>query len=156
MHRLAAGQDRPDLVHRVAGLGHQHLVARVDERPRQVGDPFLGADQGQDLGVRVELDPEAPAVEVRDRAPERRQPEVARVLVGRGVAGRPGQLLDHEVRGGQVGVADAERDDVDPRRLALGDLPVDLGKEVRWDGVDAACGAHELAILFPRGPAAGT
>ena len=148
--RLAAGQDGPDLVDRVARLGHQHLVARVDERPRQVGDPLLGADQGQDLGVRVQLDPEAAPVEVGDRAPERRQPEVARVLVGRGVAGRPGQLLDHEAGGGQVGVADAEGDDVDPRRLALGDLAVDLGEQVGRDGIDAACGAHELGAP-PRG-----
>src|SRR4029453_9429032 len=43
---------------------------------------------------------------------------------------------------------DAEGDDVDARRLALGHLPVDLGEQVRGDGVDAACGAHGLGSLL--------
>src|SRR4030095_13375877 len=65
------------------------------------------------------------------------------------------QLVDDEVRGGQVGVADPEGDDVDAGRLALGDLAVDLGEEVRRDGVDAAGGAHELGDPLPSGSGSG-
>jgi hypothetical protein len=39
-------------------------------------------------------------------------------------------LLHHRGEGGQVGIADAERDHVDARLPLLGDIPLELGEQV--------------------------
>ena len=43
---------------------------------------------------------------------------------------------------GKVGVADAQADHVDAGLLGLGDLPLELGEEVRRDGVEALGELH--------------
>ena len=42
-------------VGRVAGAGNDDRVAGVQVGPHQVGQPLLGADQGQDLGLGVQV-----------------------------------------------------------------------------------------------------
>ena len=66
-HGLAAGEDRPGLVHRVAGIRDQRDVAGVDERDRQVEDAFLRTDERLDLVVGIERHAEPLLVPRRDR-----------------------------------------------------------------------------------------
>ena len=132
-HRLGAGQQRPGRVDGVARVARQGDVAGVEERQVDVGHGLLGAHRRDDLGRRVEGHAEARVVEARHGLAEALAPAVGRVLV----RVRPGDLLahglDHERRGGRVGVADAEGDDVDARRPLGGDLLLDLGEEVRGE-----------------------
>ncbi|MNL61074.1 hypothetical protein D3C87_1849500 [compost metagenome] len=48
-HHLAYGA-----VGRVTQLGHQHLVARIEERQRYMGNAFFGTNKWQYFGIRVE------------------------------------------------------------------------------------------------------
>ena len=129
-HRLAAGQHGAGDVDGVAGVGGQSDVARVEEGEADVGDALLGAQQRDDLGGRVELHAEARGVEPGHRLAKRRLALVAGVLVRRGVGGALRQRLDDVGRRRQVGVADAEADDVDAGGAALGDLALDVGEQV--------------------------
>ena len=47
--RLAAGEEHPPQVGLVARVGDDADVAGVQEGERQVEDPLLGADQGEEL-----------------------------------------------------------------------------------------------------------
>ena len=64
---LGAGQHRASGVDRVAGVGGQGDVARVEEGEAEVVDALLGPDRGDDLVDRVDLDSEALQVEVGER-----------------------------------------------------------------------------------------
>ena len=68
--------------------------------------------------------------------------DVARVLVVLRVADGLGHRVDDAVRRGAVGIADAERDDVDALRLLRLLLAVDLGEQVRRQIGDAVGGPH--------------
>ena len=127
---LGAGHQCTRDVHRVARVRSQHDVARIDERERHVADAVLGAERRQDLGLRIEPDIESIAVPVGDRAAQLGQAEVRRIAMVVGV--RRGLLQDADDPLGrrQVGIADAKRDDIDPRALLLLDLAVDLGEEI--------------------------
>jgi len=95
-----------------------------------MGDALLGAQERDDLLGRVERDPEARGVEVGHRLAEAGLTLVARVLVRGRVSGTLGERLHDVVRRGQIGVADAETDDVDPRRPAFCDLLFYGGEQV--------------------------
>ena len=56
------GKDRRVNVDRIARARHEGRVTRFEEHPHQVREPFLGADRVQDLGIRIEIDAEAPLV----------------------------------------------------------------------------------------------
>ncbi len=56
-------EQRPAGVDRVAGVGGERDVARVEEGVAEVVDALLGADRRDHLARRVDLDPEAPVVE---------------------------------------------------------------------------------------------
>ena len=114
-----AGQDGRVDVDRIGRRGHDRRVARLDEHPHQVREPFLGADRRHRLGLGVELDAEAIAVEVADRAAQLRDAATGRVAVVARVRGRLGQLLDRRRRRGEVGVAEPEVDHVLPGTAQL-------------------------------------
>jgi hypothetical protein len=105
-------------------------------------DPFLRSDEGLDLLVGIECDPEPPLVERRDRRPELRHPRIRRVTMGSGIAGRLGKGLDDMRRCRQIGIADAEADDVCAARPRLRDLPIDLREQVRGEFLDPFRSPH--------------
>ena len=55
-HQEAEGMDR------IARVGHEDDVARRGDRLRHVGEAFLRAERGDDLGVGIELHAEAARV----------------------------------------------------------------------------------------------
>ena len=81
-HQEAEGVDR------VARVGHQHHVARRRDRLRHVGEAFLGAERGDDLGLGIELHAEA-AVVIGGLGPAQPGDARARRNSGRCAACRP-------------------------------------------------------------------
>jgi len=92
--------------------------------------PLLAADQGNDLRFRVQGDTEAPAVITGKSLAEFRDAVVVGIAVVAGVAGGLAKGLDDEIRGGQVGVADAQVDDVHSPGPHLGNPAFGLGLQI--------------------------
>ena len=63
---VGAGDDGAVDVDGVAGVGHEHGVARVENGEAEVGDALFGADGDDGLGVGVEIDVVARLVPVAD------------------------------------------------------------------------------------------
>jgi len=103
-----------------------------------VGDPLLGAQEGDDLGLDVEGHAEPARVVPGDRLPEGRLPAVARILVRRRVARAGDQRVDDVAGRRHVGVADAETDDVDAGGAARRHLALDLSEQVRREVLHAS------------------
>ena len=135
---LGAGEQRPVDVDRVAGGGHQAGVAGLQQHPHEVAEPLLGPDGVDDLGVGVEVHPEAALVQGGDVAPQRRQAPAGRVPVIAGVAGRLAQLVYRDLRRRQVGVAEPEVDDVGALVAELDLQVVDDREDVGREAVDPA------------------
>ena len=112
---LGPGQDGPAQIGLVPGLGDDGDVARVHHRERQVGQPFLRADQRQRLGCRVELEPEPPIHPAGGGLAEGRQSLLEPVLAVGGIAEGGGHGLHRGRRRRGVVVARAKVDDVHPR-----------------------------------------
>src|SRR5205809_122461 len=123
----------------------EHDVARVDEGERHVADAVLGAERRQDLGLRVELDTGALAVPVRDRITQFAKPEVRRVAVIRRIGSHLLQHADDATRRRQVGIANAERDHIDPGALFRLHLAVDLREEIGRNPAKPFGTRHRLA-----------
>ena len=132
---VGAGEQRRVEVDRVRGRRDERRVPRSHHDPHEVREPFLGADGRDDLAVGVQLHPEAPQVQVRDRLPELGDPAARRVAVVAGVVYRLGQLLDGHVGRRDVGVAEPEVDDVVAGSTRLQLQLVDLGEDVRRKSV---------------------
>ena len=113
------GEDGREEVDRIRRRGHDRRVAGLHEHPHQMREPFLGADRGDRLRLGIELDAEPVPVEVADRLAQLRDPAARRVAVVVRLRGCLGQLLDHRRRRGEVGVAEAEVDDVVTRAPQL-------------------------------------
>ena len=109
---VSAGDDGAVDVDGVAGIGHQHGVARVEDGEAEVRDALLRSDGDDGLGVGVEVDVVARLVPVADGLAQ------ARDALGHGVAMRDrllrrfNHLVDDVFGRGAVGIAHAEVDDV--------------------------------------------
>ncbi len=88
-------EDGREEVDRVRRRGHDRRVARLNEHPHQMREPFLGADRGDRLRLGIELDAEPVPVEVADRLAQLRDAAAGGVPVVVGLRGCLGQLLDH-------------------------------------------------------------
>ena len=133
----AAGDHEAVGVDRVARVRHQHDVAGRGDRHREVGEPLLGAEGGDHLGLGVELHPEAAGVVAGLGAAQAGDALGRRIAVGARAAHGLDELLD-DMRGRvHVGVAHAEVDDVHALGAVAGLQPVDLGEDVRGQALDA-------------------
>ena len=97
----------------------------------------------------IEGDAEASFVPARDGLAERGQTFGLGVAVVGGLAGGFAERVDDVRRRRQVGVADAEGDDVDALRLLRGDLLADLREEVRRQLLDAIGESHGVLAVGP-------
>ena len=113
----------------VARVGHQHLVARVDEGQRDVQDAFLRADERLDFRLRVQADAVPAAVPVGKGLPQFGYAHVGHVAVAVGVVGGLAQGAYRLFRRRHVRAADAQADDVQPLGVHLGHL-LQLAREV--------------------------
>jgi hypothetical protein len=130
---LRAGEHRAAGVDRVAGIGGQGDVARVEECEAEVVDALLRPDRRNHLADGVDLDAEALQVEVRERFAELAPAAVARIALGLGVPHRLAHRLDDVAEGRGVRVADAEADHVDALVALRLDPPLELGEHVGRD-----------------------
>ena len=140
--RLAAGEHRADLVDRVRGVRHERDVARIDEAERDVADALLRADERQHFLRRIEVNAEAAFVPARDGLAELGQALGLGIAVVRRLARGLAQRVDDVRRRRQVGVADAEGDDVDALCLLRRDLLADLREEIRRQLLDTVGEFH--------------
>ena len=95
-----------------------------------MGDPFLRPDQGEDLGIRIEVDAIAHFAESRDRPPQLRSALVEGVLVKCRVLDVVLKAPDDRSGGGPVGIAHSQIDDVATRGNGGLLLLVNLGEEI--------------------------
>ena len=128
--RGAAREHGADRVDRVRGVRHERDVAGVDEAEGHVADALLCPDERHDLLV-AELDVEAAGVPAGDGVAHLRQAVGLGIAVVGRVVGGCLQRGEDVVGRRNVGVADAEADDVDALGALLRDLPADLEEEVR-------------------------
>ena len=149
---VGTGEQRGVDVDGVGRRRHQRGVPRPDQHPHQMGQTLLGPDGGHHLGVGVELDPELAQVEVGDGLAELGDAPAGRVAVVAGVVGGLGQLLHRHVRGGEVGVAESQVDDVAPVLPAGVPQLVDGGEHVRRQAVDPAELHRPRLLPEPLGP----
>ena len=137
MEDAGAGEQGPVDVDRVARRRDERRVARLEQHPHQVDEPLLGAHRRDDLALGVELDPEPAPVQLGALEPEPRDPPRGRVPVvvreGRGVV----QLRHGGGGRGEVGVAEAEVDDVRAAAPQLERQLADRAEDVRREVGDA-------------------
>jgi hypothetical protein len=126
-----AGEDRREQVNRIARARHHRSVTGLDEHPHQMCETLLGADRGQRLRLRIELDTEPSRVQAADRPPQVGNSPAGRVAVvaraRRGLA----QLLDRDRGRGQVRVAEPEVDHVLAGAAQLELQVIDRREDVR-------------------------
>src|SRR6185369_15292714 len=140
-------------VDRVARVGAEDDVARVDEREREMRDGLLGADHADGLADGMDGDAEAALHEAGGGAAKRLHADVRRVAVGPGIAAASSQRLDDVGRRRQVGIADAEIDEVAPLLALFGLERVDAGEQVRRELTDAVSQLDLHGRYLPRGAA---
>ena len=133
-----AREARAGQVDRVARARHDRAVARSEQHPHQVGEALLGPDRRHDLGVGIEVDVEEHLVAVGDRETQIRDAATRAVAVILRVVRGLGQLLDGHVGTGQIGIAEAEVDDVASVCARVGLQPVDLCEDVGRQAGDAS------------------
>ncbi|MCJ1260079.1 hypothetical protein MMC24_007919 [Lignoscripta atroalba] len=115
-----AGERRHAAVVRPSRVGHEHLVASVEQRERRSGDGVDRPVRHQDL-VRGDVRRPLPCVPLGDRGPERRQAERRRVPGS--ACQRSGQRrLDDVVGRAEARLPDLEVDNPRERASELDDL----------------------------------
>jgi hypothetical protein len=125
-------------VDRVRRRRHERGVAGLQQHPHQVAEPLLRADRREHVAVRVEVDAVPLEVARRDRLAQLRDAAAGGVPVVARVAGRLGELVDRDDRRRDVGVPEAEVDDVAPGPPRLRLQRVDDREDVRRQTRDAA------------------
>ena len=96
----------------IARVGDQHLVARIEERHADVHDTLLRTDEGQNLGVVVELHAVPLLVPVGKSLAQNGFALVRHVFVYVGTLSLLGQTVDDRLMGRQVGAAHCEFDNL--------------------------------------------
>ena len=133
----AAGDHEAVGVDGVAGVRDEHDVAGGGDRHGEVGEALLGAEGGDDLGLGVELHPEAAGVVAGLGAAEAGDALGGRIAVGAGAAHGFHKLFNDVGGRVHVRVAHAEVDDVHPLGAVAGLEPVHLGEDVGGKALDA-------------------
>ena len=115
---------------RVGGVGHQHHVPGLHRGQDQVGQPLLGPDGGDGLGLRVDVHVEPALVPVGNGYPQLGDAPGGRIAVVGGLARGFDELVHDVLRGGQVGVAHPQIDDILPPAPGHHFQGVDRGKDI--------------------------
>ena len=131
--RFAVGKRGSGAVNRVARIGDKHDVAGIDERQRQMPHAFLGADESEHFRGRVEFHTACTLVVGGHALAETHHTGIRGILVIRGIIGRFGQTVDDVLRGGKIGIADSQVDDILSRPLGFLLHDVDSGEKVRGE-----------------------
>ena len=136
-------------MNRIARIGTQHHVTGRGDGLRHVGKALLGAQRRDNLGLGIELHPEAPAVIGGLRLAQAGDSARCGVAVGPRLAERFLEFFDDVERRRQIGIAHAEIDDVGAG-IARGRLgAVDLLEHVRRQTADAVKFFHGTSLRQP-------
>ena len=108
----AAGQPHGGRIGRIAGVGHEDLVARVEERHADVHDTLLRTDERQHLAVVVEFGAVPLLVPVGKSLAQDGLTLVGHVFVDIGTLRLAGQTVDDGLVGREVGTSHSEFDDL--------------------------------------------
>ena len=128
---------RREQMNGIARARHERRIAGSEQHPQEMDEPLLRAERHRRLGLGIELDAVAVAIELAHGGAQVRQPAAGRVaMVARDERGLA-QLLDGDLRWGHVRVAEAEVDHVLARTAKLELEPLDLGERVGRQRVDA-------------------
>ncbi len=145
---LSARQTHGRRVGRVAGIGHQHLVARIQERHADVHDALFRADQRQHLRVVVQFGAVPLPIPVGKGLAQNGFALVGHVFVHVGALCFLRESFDNRGVGRQVGTAHGQFDDLTARgRFDFGYLAKtareivlpDAVQTVRPGNVDCFC-----------------
>jgi hypothetical protein len=148
--RLRARQQRAPRVDRIAGVGRERDITRIEERKVEVEDAFLGADRRHHLGLGVKRDPEATRIESRDGLAELAPAAIGRVLVGAGIRDGALRRCHDRLVGRHVRIADPEADHVHPSLPLRSDLALELGEQIRRDPLKALTRSHVAPLRTRR------
>ena len=113
----------------IAWIGHEYLLAGVDEGQRGVQDALLAADERLYLGLRVQLHAVPAQVEVGHGLAQFGRSHRGLIAVGIRVVRHAAQLFDGLWRRRHVGTADGQTDDVAALCIELGhflQLPAEI------------------------------
>ncbi len=135
---LCSRQRRGIDVDRIRRLRDDCRIAGLHQRPHQVGQALLGSDGGDDLGVGVEGDTESALVTVGDCLAEIGQTPGDRVPVILLETGSLHQFVHDKGCRGDVGIPEAEIDDIGSCAPSCDLALVHLGEHVRREVVDSS------------------
>ena len=144
---IGPGEQGAHLVDRVAGRGHEVDVLGVVDPQGQVGDALLGADEGEDFALRVQVHPEPPLIPAGHRLPKVVHAGIGRIPVRFLILDRLCHLFDDEGRGGKIRVPHAQVDDIHAPGLDLGLLFVNGFEEIGGNQAQASRGFKKLRHL---------
>jgi hypothetical protein len=130
------GDDEAELMDRVGRVRHQDGVARAGDRRGQVGQALLGAQSGDDLGFRVEVDRETALIVGSQGAPQPGDALAEGIAMGPRILHRLNQFRDDMWRRRAVGIAHAEVDNVLSGTTGLCLGCIYFGEDVRWKAAD--------------------
>ena len=143
---IAVGDDHRVGVDRIGRVRHQRAVARLQNREGEVGEPLLGAERRDRLGLGVELDAVPVAVPAGDRDAQPCDAAGGRVAVVLGVLGGLDQLRDDVLGRPEVGIAHAEIDDVLTAGARLRLEVVDDREDIRRKPLDPVELVHRTPL----------
>ena len=153
-NHLAAREAHGSRVGGVAGIGHEHLVALIEERHAYVHDALLRADQGQYFVVVVQFRAVPFLIPVRKSLAQDGFSLVRHVFVYVGAPCLLCEAVDDRLVRGQVGAAHSEFHDLTARcRFDFGDLAQTARKIVLSDAVqpmrtgDIDCFCHSIRVF---------
>ncbi len=129
---LAVGQLGSHAARRIARVGQEHDIPRIDQGRDQMGDSLLGADQGEHFRPGVKLHLKLSPVKVGYRLPKLGTPHKTGVFHIVRTPNLLDQLLHNMLRGRQVGIANPEIDDIHSCRFHRFFFPVDFREHVGW------------------------
>ena len=132
-----AGNDEAELMDRVRRVGHQDGVAGAGNSLGQIGQPFLGAQRGHHLGLRVELHAKAAIIITGQRLTQPRNALGHGIAMGARVGHRLDHLGDDMRRRRAIWIAHAKVHNILGRGAGAGLGRVHLGKDIGRQTADA-------------------
>ncbi len=120
----------------IGGIGNQNRIAWLGHGQGQVGESLLGADGGDYLALLIQLDVETAFVEGAQSLTQTTDTPGKGVSVVAAVVYYPAEFIDYMGRGGLIGVAHAEVDDILAALPGCGFQFIDCGKNIRGQAFD--------------------
>ena len=139
---LRAGELRPVDKGGIARIRHKHIIARIDDRHRNVRKALLRARERDDLASRIERHAVAALVPRRDRV-EKHRMILDRVDVVFLFCGFCKKHVDDLLRRRNIRRADREVDDLEALFQALGLDVCELDKDARIKPIHSFCEFHD-------------